>query len=62
MSRSWAAISGRDYVIPDDIKIVAPYVLKHRVMLESDSKLRGRNDIEIISEILNKIEVPVEVG
>ncbi|MFW5999419.1 MAG: AAA family ATPase [Halanaerobiaceae bacterium] len=58
MSRSRAVIKSRDYVIPDDIKAVAPYVLKHRMRLKSDSKLRGRNKTDIIKSIIRQIEVP----
>lgn len=61
LSQAWAAIQGRDYVIPDDVKVVAPYVLKHRMVLKSENRLRGREPESIVSEILSRIEVPVEV-
>ena len=61
MSRAWAAIERRDYILPDDIKIVAPYVLKHRILLKSDSRLRGRSKKGIITDILDRTEVPTGV-
>jgi MoxR-like ATPase len=61
ISRAWAAIQGRDYVIPDDIKIVTPYVLKHRLILKQESRLRGINKQEIISQILNTVAIPESI-
>ncbi len=55
-----AAIEGRDYVIPDDIKEMAIPVLAHRVVIESSAGLRGRTRDNVISEILGSIKVPIE--
>ena len=55
-----AAIEGRDYVIPDDIKKMANPVLAHRVVIESSAGLRGRTRDNVISEILGSIRVPIE--
>ena len=55
-----AAIEGRDYVIPDDIKKMANPVLAHRVVIESSAGLRGRTRDNVISEILGSIKVPIE--
>ena len=55
-----AAIEGRDYVIPDDIKEMANPVLAHRVVIESSAGLRGRTRDNVISEILGSIRVPIE--
>lgn len=59
ISQSFAAISGRDYVTPDDIRYLAPFVYSHRVITSSGitnlSETRG-----IIREIISSIEVPVE--
>ena len=55
-----AALEGRDYVIPDDIKKMANPVLAHRVVIESSAGLRGRTRDNVISEILGSIKVPIE--
>lgn len=62
VSQAWAAINGRDFVIPDDVKTVAPYVLSHRLMMSPQALLRGRRKEDLISEIVAAVPVPVEVG
>lgn len=59
-SQAWAAIQGRDYVLPDDVKKVAPYTLTHRLMIAPQAQLRGRNMEELISDIVDDVPVPVE--
>ncbi len=59
-SQVLAAIRGREYAIPDDVKYVAPYVLTHRLILSSQTRLRGRTAEGILSEILTMVPVPVE--
>ena len=54
-----AAIQGREYVIPDDLKTLAPYALAHRMIVKSQARLRERNAESIIDEILAREEVPV---
>ena len=58
LSRALATLSGRDYVIPDDIKRAAIPVLGHRVILKPEARIRGVKVEEIISELLMTIEVP----
>jgi MoxR-like ATPase len=60
-SQAWAAIQGRDFVLPDDIKFVAPYVLCHRMILSTQAQLRGRTTQELIADIISAVPVPVEV-
>ena len=55
-----AAIAGRDFVIPDDVKTLAPYVLTHRVIINSQTRLRGRTTEEVIMEVVEQVPVPVE--
>jgi MoxR-like ATPase len=57
-----AAIDGRDFVIPDDVKIMAPYVLTHRLMVNPQTRLRGRKPQDIIRDVVNTVAVPVEAG
>jgi MoxR-like ATPase len=59
-SQAWAAIQDRDYVIPDDVKKVAPFILTHRLMIAPQAQLRGRNMEELISDIVDGVPVPVE--
>ncbi len=55
-----AAIQGRDFVIPDDVKALAPYVLTHRVIINSQTRLRGRTTEEVIVDVVDQVPVPVE--
>jgi MoxR-like ATPase len=55
-----AALSGRDYVLPDDIKKMAVPVMSHRLIVKSESILRGRQAEFIVAELLNTVPVPVE--
>jgi MoxR-like ATPase len=59
-SQALAAIRGRSYVLPDDVKRLAPPVLTHRLILSPDARLRGRNANEVMGEVLNRVPVPVE--
>jgi MoxR-like ATPase len=56
-SRALAAIRGRDYVVPDDIKEMAPLVLAHRVMLSGDARLRGMGPGHVIDDVLSRVAV-----
>ena len=58
-SQAYAAIRGRDYVTPDDVKVLAPYALAHRMILASQARLRGRNAEDVVIELLSRVEVPV---
>ncbi|MGC8873475.1 MAG: AAA family ATPase [Chloroflexia bacterium] len=55
-----AAIAGRSFVIPDDVKAIAPYVLTHRLILDPEVRLRGRTARDVLAEILESVPVPVE--
>ncbi len=59
-ARALAALRGRDYVLPDDVKFLAPYVLTHRTILNSQSRLRGGDAEAVIQEIIGSVAVPVE--
>lgn len=60
-AQSWAAISGRDYILPDDVKAVATPVLAHRIISASQSSLRVTEAAEnIIDYIVDSVPVPVE--
>ncbi len=59
-AQAWAAIHARDYVLPDDVKIMAPHVFGHRLMISPQAQLRGRNPNELIADIVAAVPVPVE--
>lgn len=59
-AQAWAAINYRDYVLPDDVKQLAPYVLTHRLMISPQAQLRGRRMEELVSDIVDSVPVPVE--
>ena len=58
-SQAFAAIRGRAYVTPDDVKVLAPYALAHRTILTSQARLRGRTAEGVVLDLLSKVEVPV---
>ena len=59
-SQALAAICGRNYVIPDDIKRLAMPVLAHRLILSPDTRLHGRPAREVLSDLIERVPVPVE--
>lgn len=58
--QAYAAIDGRNYVLPDDVKALAVPVLAHRMIVESAARLRGVTAASVIADILGSIEVPIE--
>ena len=59
-SQAWAALEGRDYVTPDDVKLLARSVLPHRLILSSTARLRGNSADQIVSDVLDTVAVPIE--
>ncbi len=62
LTRAWAAMNNRNYVLPDDVKLFARPVLIHRLILEPDLWTERRAADEIISELLRQTPVPVFKG
>jgi MoxR-like ATPase len=58
-AQAYAAMLGRDYVIPDDIKYVAVPCLAHRMLMNPENALSGETTREVITELLSKLEVPL---
>ena len=56
----YAAIKGRNFVTPEDVKLLSPYVLSHRIILKDKIKFMGVTSNSIIEELLNTIPVPTE--
>jgi MoxR-like ATPase len=57
-ARAWAALSGRDFVSPDDIRAVASPVIEHRLLLRPESELEGMRPSEVLDRILHEVPVP----
>ncbi|HLK67833.1 MAG TPA: MoxR family ATPase [Bryobacteraceae bacterium] len=57
-ARAWAAIAGRDFVSPDDVRAVSLPVLEHRLLLRPESELEGVRAAEVLDRILHEIPVP----
>jgi MoxR-like ATPase len=55
-----AAIRGRSYVLPDDVKRQAASVLRHRLFLDADAQMRGRTPAAVVSDVLGRVPVPAE--
>ncbi|NGP45764.1 MoxR family ATPase [Bacillaceae bacterium SIJ1] len=58
-AQALAFIFGREYVIPDDVQYLAPYILGHRIVLTAEARFAGANAELVIGDILSKVEVPV---
>jgi MoxR-like ATPase len=57
-AKAFAAIRGRDFVIPDDVQFVAPHVLNHRLILTPEAEMEGMTTEDLIKEIIHEVEVP----
>jgi len=58
--RVTAAIAGRDHVVPDDVKQLAPHILPHRLILRPDAELAGTTAADVIADVLSGMPVPTE--
>ena len=58
-AQALAAVSGRNFVLPDDVKRMAPPVLGHRIILKPESRLRKLTPASVLNEILMDVSVPV---
>ena len=57
-SKALAAMNGRDYIIPEDVKAMAPPVLRHRLLLRAESEMEGLRADDVIRSLLGAVEVP----
>jgi MoxR-like ATPase len=57
-AKAMAALNGRDFITPDDIKRVAPSVLSHRIMLTPEKEMEGVTPAQVVQQILDSIDVP----
>jgi MoxR-like ATPase len=59
-ARARAALDGRDYVLPDDVKQLVDPVLAHRLILSTQARLRGRDVEQLLAEVVERVPVPLE--
>jgi MoxR-like ATPase len=59
-AQALAAIRGREYVIPEDIKTLVPLTLAHRLILKPEAELRGRTALTVLEDVLQK--TPLDLG
>lgn len=57
-ARTMAACRGRDFVVPDDVKSLAVWVLRHRLRLRPDAEIEGFTNDDVVQEVLDSVEAP----
>jgi MoxR-like ATPase len=61
-AKAWAALDGREYVLPDDLQFMLLPVFAHRMLLTSDAHVAGRTAEDVLSEIRRTAPIPSTVG
>jgi MoxR-like ATPase len=59
VAKAYAFVHGRSYVLPDDVKYLAPFTLSHRIIVKSEAKFEGNTPENIIKQLLKQIRVPL---
>ncbi|WP_170006320.1 AAA family ATPase [Bacillus fonticola] len=59
-AQAYALLQGRDYCLPDDVQLLAPYVLPHRLIVTSEARFEGITPEEVIHGILQRVRVPIQ--
>lgn len=57
-AKAYALLQERDFVTPDDIKTVAPFVMHHRLLLTAESEMQGYTPLQVAQRLIDKVEVP----
>ena len=57
-SKAMALLQGRDFVTPEDIKMVASFVLQHRLILTAEAEMEGHTPLKVVQRLIEKVEVP----
>ena len=57
-SKTYAALQGRDYILPDDVKSLAPHVYRHRILLKPEAEIEGLTPDDVIDRLLAEAEIP----
>ncbi|WP_374718958.1 AAA family ATPase [Parageobacillus toebii] len=59
-AQAYAFMHGREFVVPDDVQFLAPYVLSHRMIIKSEAKFDGLTAEEIVAQIIARTPVPIQ--
>ena len=59
-SKAYAYIQGRSYVVPDDVKYLAPHVLAHRMLVTPEARYAGQQSTDILQQMMQKMHIPVQ--
>ena len=59
-AQAYAYMYGRDFVLPDDIQYLAPFVLSHRIILKSEAKFEGISAEEVVNRVIGRVPVPIK--
>ncbi|KYC89565.1 AAA family ATPase [Heyndrickxia sporothermodurans] len=59
-SQAYALLHGRDFIIPDDVQYLAPFVFSHRIIVKSEVKYGGKTAEDIVKEVIKFVQVPVQ--
>ena len=62
VSQAWAGLNNRNFVTPDDVKMLHAPVLYHRVILHPEARLRGKSTAAIVDELVSSVPAPVDKG
>ena len=57
-AKAYALLQGRDFVTPEDIKFLVPFILQHRIILTAEAEIEGGSVMKLISRLVEKVEVP----
>jgi len=57
-SKAFAMLQGRDFITPEDVKFISPYVLQHRLILTAETEMEGYSTVKVIKRLIDKVEVP----
>ena len=57
-AKAWAALDGRDYVIPDDVQALTGPVLAHRLLLTADASIGGRSPEDVLTKVVTAVPIP----
>jgi len=60
-SKALTFLRGRDFVLPDDVKYLAKYVLTHRLSLKREERLKGMDAADVVNDILSNVPVPIDI-
>lgn len=58
--KSYAYLEGRTYVVPDDVKYLAPFVISHRIQLTADARYQGKSTDTVIEAVIQSVRVPID--